>query len=161
MSEAKNPLDGMYVAPELVILDLEAADDQEAIDKLAHKMFDEGIVKESFIPAVKQREKDYCTGLQFEEMGVAVPHTMPEHVNKAAVAIAVLKKPVEFCAMGMPDDKVPAELMFMLAIREAHAQLEFLQALMMAFQKPGVLKSLKACATPEELVEKFRTCLGA
>lgn len=162
MSEAGgNLLDDMKISPELVILDLEAESDQEAIEKLASRFLEMGIVKESFLPAIQQREREYCTGLQFEEMGVAVPHTMPEHVNEAAVGIATLKKPVAFRAMGMPDDQVPVELVFMLAIRKAHDQLEFLQALMTAFQRPGTLPELKGCKSPEELVERFRKDLCA
>lgn len=154
-------LDGMRVSPELVILELEAESDGEAIEKLAALMLEKGVVKESFLPAILQREQEYCTGLQFEEMGIAVPHTMPEHVNEAAVAIGVMKRPVAFRAMGMPEEQVPVELVFMLAIRKAHDQLEFLQALMTAFQRPGVLPGLKAAANPEELIQRFQSGLAA
>ena len=159
--EGRGLLDGMRVSPELVLLEVEAETDQEAIEALAALMLEKGLVKESFLPAILQREREYCTGLQFEEMGIAVPHTMPEHVIEAAVAIATLKRPVPFRAMGMPEDEVPVELVFMLAIRKAHDQLEFLQALMMAFQQQGVLPGLKASSTAEELIEKFMCGLAA
>ncbi len=47
--------------------------DLQAVDILANKLLEEGIVKPSYIPAVKKREIEFCTGLQFEDMGIANP----------------------------------------------------------------------------------------
>lgn len=150
-------LKGMCIEPKLIYMNLEADTDQQALDLLANQLLKEGIVKESYIQAVKAREESFSTGLLFEDMGIAIPHTDAEHVERAAIGIAILKKPIPFKAMGMPEEEVPVEMMFMMAIKEAHSQIEFLQALMEIFQTEGRLKSLQSCATAEEVAEKFKS----
>lgn len=156
MDEQKNNgLGDILISPALVILDLEAETDQEAIEKLANRLLEQGVVKESYVPAVKQRERDFCTGLGYKEMGVAIPHTDSIHVNRQAIGIGILKKPVAFCAMGMPDETVEVEIMFMLAIEKPDAQITFLSKMIDVFQQHGCLKSVRSSATPEEAVQRF------
>ena len=135
-----NALGDVYIAPELILMDIEAKTDQEAIEILAKHLYEKGIVKESYIEAVKEREKVFSTGLNFEEMGIAV---------------GILKKDVKFCHMGMPDEPVACEMMFMMAIEKPESQVDFLGKMMDIFQTEGYLKGLKSCKTPEELAQKF------
>lgn len=150
-----NALGEVYIAPELILMDIEAATDQEAIEILAKHLYEKGIVKESYVEAVKEREKVFSTGLNFEEMGIAIPHTDSIHVNKQAIAVGILRKDVKFCHMGMPEEPVACEMMFMMAIEKPESQVDFLGKMMDIFQTEGYLKGLKACKTPEELAEKF------
>ena len=148
-------LGDVYISPELILMDIEAKTDQEAIEILAKHLYEKGIVKESYIDAVKEREKVFSTGLNFEEMGIAIPHTDSIHVNRQAIAVGILKEPVKFCHMGMPEESVKCEMMFMMAIEKPESQVDFLGRMMDIFQSEGYLRGLKACATPEELAEKF------
>jgi len=150
---------GMDIKPEYMMLNIKASTDVEAIKILAENFYKAGAVKETFVPAILQREKDFCTGLQFEEAGIAIPHTDAIHVNYPAVAIGKLEKPVMFKSMGMPDIPVEVGIMFMLAIKEPHKQIEFLQLLMTKFQEKDILRRLMKCNTAEELTEKFIACL--
>ena len=136
-------LGDVYISPELILMDIEAKTDQEAIEILAKHLYEKGIVKESYIDAVKEREKVFSTGLNFEEMGIAIPHTDSIHVNRQSIAVGILKEPVKFCHMGM------------MAIEKPESQVDFLGRMMDIFQSEGYLRGLKACATPEELAEKF------
>ena len=154
---SQNLLADMTLRPAFVLIDLEAETNTDVLAALAGRLFEEGMVKDTFQAAILKREADYCTGLAFEEMGVAIPHTDPEHVNEACVAIAALKKPVQFQSMGMPEVPCETELVFMLAITDPNKQISFLQALMQTFGEPGKLKALKACTTSEELAELFRS----
>ena len=142
-----NALGDVYIAPELILMDIEAKTDQQAIEILAKFLFEKGIVKE--------REKVFSTGLNFDEMGIAIPHTDSVHVNKQAIAVGVLKKDVKFCHMGMPEEPVACEMMFMMAIEKPESQVDFLGKMMDIFQTEGFLTGLKVCETPEELAEKF------
>ncbi len=155
-NQERDMLGDILISPELVLLDLEAETDMEAIDKLARHLHAKGIVKESYIPAVKQREVEFCTGLAFETMGVALPHTDSIHVNQQAIAIGILKKPVTFHHMGMPDVDVDVELMFMLAIQKPDAQITFLGKMMEVFQLDGCLEQVKKAATAEEAAAVFK-----
>ena len=144
-------LNDMYVGKNLVICNLKASSDQDALDQMSHMLLKEKIVKESYIPAVKAREIEYSTGLQCEDMGVAIPHTDAEHVNVQAIGIGILETPVKFKQMGAPEIDV------MLAIKEPHKQMEFLQALMTAFQSKGKLLEMLDCVTEEDVVKTFQS----
>lgn len=150
----------MRIDENLVAFNIEASTDQEAIDILANTMLKQGVVKESYIEAIKNREKEFSTALQLADMGVAIPHTDACHVNEASIAIGILDKPVEFSHMGMPEIKVPVEVMIMLGITEPHAQLELLQKLMEIFQVEGRLTALKACETKKAVIDTFLSYLN-
>lgn len=160
MNETVEGTAGLLINERLVITGIEAADDMEALDILAKRLLEEGIVKPSYIEAVKAREIEFCTGLQFEDMGIAIPHTDVEHVNAGAIGIGILKHPVLFKSMGMPDVPVSAEMIFMIAIVEPHKQVELLQKLMSIFQTEGRLKSLKDCGEAKRAAELFQEYLS-
>jgi len=130
----------------LVIMGLEAETDQEAIGIMARMLYDQGYVKESYIQAVKEREKEFFTGLGFEEMGVAMPHTDAVHVNRQAIGIGILKKPVRFRTMGELDGALDVQLMFMLAINKPDKQLDFLSHMIASCQDPDSCINKHRCA---------------
>jgi len=64
-----------------------------------------------------------------------------------------------FKSMGMPDTLVEVGIIFMLAIKEPHKQIEFLQLLMTKFQEKDILRRLMKCNTAEELTANFLASL--
>ena len=160
MKEHAKIMGEMCFDKSLVVLDIDASSDEEAIDAVAAAMLREGMVKDSYPEAVKAREKVYATGLELLDMGIAIPHTDPEHVNNAALALGILKHPVEFVGMGEPDKRIPVEIIFMLSILQPHAQLEVLQKLMQVFQTEGKLLKLKKCTTAEEAADMLTAYLS-
>ena len=87
---------------------------------------------------------------------MAIPHTDAEFVIEQSMAIAILKNPVNFTFMGSEDVQVPVKVVFMLAIKEPHAQLEFLQALMELFQNDELVLDIVNSNSEKEVVEKFK-----
>ena len=83
--------------------------------------------------------------------GVAIPHTDVEHVNTPAVCIVRLKKPVDFVIMGDDTETVSVDCIFMLAMKEAHAQLTLLQNLMGILQDADALKLVKEGTSAKEI----------
>jgi PTS system galactitol-specific IIA component len=82
-----------------------------------------------------------------------------EHVNDAAVAIGVLKDPVSFTVMASEDDKVDVKIMFMLAVKEPHAQIELLQTLMGVLADPELLQSMSEASSNREIYEAITSVL--
>jgi PTS system galactitol-specific IIA component len=80
-----------------------------------------------------------------------VPHTDPEHVLKAAIAMATLRNPVDFANMEDPDETVPVGTVFLLAIDDKDKQIETLQSIMSAIQSPEILDGLKLAQTSDDL----------
>lgn len=144
---------GLTFTKELVLTGVEAKSNLEVIEKVANHLYAKGLVKESYINAIQEREKVFATGLPTEGFGVAVPHTDIEHVNEQAICIAVLKEPVKFNVMGSMDEQVDVNVLFMLALKEPHAQLAMLQAVIGIIQKADVLEKICTSNNPEEIFE--------
>lgn len=132
----------LFFDESIILLDVEGNTKEEVLETIAQNLVDKGLVKESFLPAIIKREGKYATGLPTAGVSVAIPHTDVEHVNRKTVSVAVLKKPVDFVIMGDDSETTPVQLVFMLAMDEAHSQLSLLQKLMEVFQDEEVLKYL-------------------
>lgn len=143
--------------PKAVLLGVEAHSSEEIIRLLAAQLHALNYVKESFADAVVSRERNIPTGLPLErEDNVAIPHTDPEHVLKAGIALATLSKPVAFANMEDPDEMLPIGTVFLLAINEKDKQIETLQHIMAAIQSPEILDGLKHAKTIVEIETLFR-----
>ncbi|WP_376709274.1 PTS sugar transporter subunit IIA [Pseudochrobactrum lubricantis] len=135
-----------------ILLGVEAKTNEEVIRLLASRLHQLGYVKDSYADAVVKREQSMPTGLPLERTdNVAVPHTDPEHVLKAAIAMATLKTPVDFANMEDPDETVGVGTVFLLAINDKDKQIETLQSIMGAIQSPEILDGLKLAQTTDDL----------
>ena len=127
---------------------------EQAIRYLAEKLEIKGVVKETYLSNVLSREIIFPTGLQFEGYGVALPHTDTEHVNKSQIAVLTLEEPVNFIQMATTDIVVPVKTIFMLAIKEAHTQVELLQQLVTLLQNREMMEQIERLTnTPESKQE--------
>lgn len=151
--------DTMKLTKELVLVDVEEADDVAVLARLSNLLYERGYVKETYRQAIQNREKQYPTGLPTETVGVAIPHTDAEHVNEEAIAIGILKKPVAFRLMGNMDEKIPVSLVFMLALKEPKMQLDMLQRLIALFQEKELLVELQSVKNPQEVVDLLKNGL--
>lgn len=153
MSLAENLPENQLVISEELILVQQADTDKEAVLRsLADLLQRQGYVKASFSSAVLDREKVFPTGLMTQVTGVAIPHTNSSHVNRSAIAIAILQQPVEFMAMDNPASSVPVEIVIMLAIKEPESQLTILQKIMQILNRRLILSGLKNARTTAEVM---------
>lgn len=141
-----------FLDPEAIELQSEAKNSEEIIRILAAKLERLGYVKPSYADAVVRREQSMPTGLPLErDENVAVPHTDPEHVLRAGIAIATLKSPVIFANMEEPEEEVPVGFVFLLAIDDKDKQIETLQGIMATIQDEAALDGLKRARTPGDV----------
>lgn len=129
--------------------------DEEALKYLSQKLLDEGAVKESFAASVLAREKLSPTGLKFGDYAVAIPHTDSEHVNHTRIALMTLKSAVPFSEMAGEGGKVNVNLIVMLAIKEAHSQVDMLLKLIELLQDGETVRKILG-ATSEQKKEILR-----
>jgi PTS system galactitol-specific IIA component len=139
---------GVWVRTDLVICPLHARDAFDAIAQLGQRLLAAGCVKDSFIPAAIEREKNYATGLPTAGVQVAIPHTDVEHVLCDAIAVGVLPGPVLFGEMGNPGSMVNASLVCLLAATRAERVVSLLQRLAEMFQHADVLQQIVAERDP-------------
>lgn len=146
---------------ELILYDVEAEDANELIRIVGAEFEKAGFVKDTYVQAVADREVDFPTGLQLATMAVAMPHTTGSHVNKPAVGIAKLKKPVTFRQMADPSATVEAELIFMMAILNPDKQVKLLQKVMGIFTNDEAMGEFAAATGKQELYEVAKKYVDA
>ena len=140
----------------VIVPDLEAETWEDVMKSLGQKLIDEGYTKESYIDALITREKDFPTGLDIDGLGVASPHTDVSHVNKAGIAIGVLKKPVTFIQMGSDDEEIGVKLVFMLAVTDPNAHIDVLQRIIEIIQDKDVLEKLFTVTDKDTIIEVIK-----
>ncbi len=140
--------------PQAIVLHMEAADSTEVIQKLGDRLRELGYVKDDFVEATLAREASMPTGLPLGgSVNAAIPHVDIAYVNRPALALATLKRPVVFRNMVEPEQEVPVQLVIMLALEQPKSQIEMLQQVALILQRPDVVDRLMAATTLEEVFE--------
>ncbi|GLI27873.1 PTS lactose transporter subunit IIC [Agromyces rhizosphaerae] len=143
------------IEPGLVVLDADLGPDKsDVIRALAGRVATAGRATsaEALAADAWKREQQSSTGLPG---GMAIPHCKSPAVTQASLAVARLKPGVEF------DEGEAADLVFMIAAPEGAAQdhLALLALLARSLMKDEFVASLRAAATPDEVVEIVRGAL--
>lgn len=138
---------------ELIHINMACKDSKEAMRILAQSFVDNGVVKESFIAAVIEREEHYPTGLPAIAFDIAIPHTVSEHVLEPSIAIGVLSHPVEFRQMGSPEIVLHPQLLFMLAITAPKEQITLLKRIMKLLQNEDLLCAIRDAESADRIME--------
>ncbi|MFD2829985.1 PTS sugar transporter subunit IIA [Corticicoccus populi] len=144
-----------FFSEELVFF-LDVSSQEELFKEMFGRMHSLGYVKESYLEALSEREKVYPTGIQTEHLGVAIPHTDSIHVNKESIGVAVLNTPVSFSHMGMPDETVDAEIIFMLAIQKPDRQLGVLQIITGLMQNKEMLMKIRNAEDEKAIISTIK-----
>lgn len=145
-------MDKVYFDERVIVLNKEVSNREEGLEILSLLLQENGLVTTDFYENILKRESIYPTGLSINGYGVAIPHTDSEFVNKSQLGFLKLNKPVIFNEMGTLDNQVEVNMIFMLALKEAHEQLNMLQQLIAMFQNEEVMKSLLNVADEEEFL---------
>lgn len=124
---------------------------EEFFSYIFQKLRQKGYVEESFFEALKERERDYPTGLKTHFMGVAIPHTDPQHIKKPFIFITKLKQPIQFGQMGSTDEQVEVRYTFVLGFDKGEQQLVLLQNLMAMFADEGIMTQLAEDVSEKEM----------
>ena len=153
-------VDTSLFRPELVFFDFEATDEWDFFKKMSDTLKEKGYVRDSWHDAICAREKSFPTGLQFEKIGIAIPHVDPENIVKPYIAIIKPKAPIDFAPMAdMVDHPVHTELIINLGLL-AHAedQVAVLQAMMGIFMDEEATAEIMAQDTPEGIIDAIAKC---
>lgn len=141
-----------FLVPGSVALHYGAADSKDVIAHLGRLLFDEGYVRETFVKAALDRESRLPTGLPLSgDVNAAIPHTEVEHVLKPGLAMATLSAPVTFQNMVSPEEAVPCQLVFVMALDQPKAQIEMLQEIAGVLQNPTCIERLMSAQDLEEV----------
>ena len=143
----------MYLDKELCLFQLEVKDQKELFQVMSEQLKNAGCVKDSFLEGITNREQEFPTGLEVNQIGFAIPHTDSAHVNSSQICFASLKEPLVFSDMTDKSHEIPVRLVFMLAMSQPHEQIDTLQNLVRLFQNEEKVNELLACTTKEAFIE--------
>ncbi|HFH9838290.1 TPA: PTS sugar transporter subunit IIA [Streptococcus suis] len=141
-----------YLDQVLILTNRSYDSNSQLFEEVFSIAFEKGYVRDDFLERVKAREATFPTGIQLENIGVAIPHTDAECVHREFVAVIANANPVEFKSMEDLNQSVAASIVFVLGLNQPHAQLEMLQSLMGLLQQEEVLKQLMAAPTAQDLL---------
>lgn len=140
------------LAPESMIMELKATNQEDAIKEMADLEVETGIVnnEDEFISAIWAREKESTTGIGD---GIAMPHARNKSINKARVLFAKSKAGIDYNSL----DGQPVYLFFMIAAPAGadNTHLEALAKLSSLLINPDLVEALKKAQTPEEVIQLF------
>ena len=141
-----------YLDPGAIVLQLEAKTSEEVIRELGGLLLELGYVKEDFVDATIERERNMPTGLPLGgDFNAAIPHVDIEYVHKSALGLATLTKPVVFYNMVENEVEVPCRLVIMLALDQPKSQVEMLQSVAEILQDPETIEKLIAAQSVEDV----------
>ncbi|HAP8477366.1 TPA: PTS sugar transporter subunit IIA, partial [Enterococcus faecium] len=126
---------------------------KELFQVMSEQLKNAGCVKDSFLEGITNREQEFPTGLEVNQIGFAIPHTDSAHVNSSQICFASLKEPLVFSDMTDKSHEIPVRLVFMLAMSQPHEQIDTLQNLVSLFQNEEKVNELLACTTKEAFIE--------
>jgi fructose-specific phosphotransferase system IIA component len=142
------------ITPDLIILDLEATQRDDAIDQMARCLEKDGRVVDrgAYVQAVQQRENEGGgTGM---EMGVAIPHAKSPAVTRASVVFARSRGGVDFGG----DADEPSTLLFLIAAPEGSEDLHvtLLAKLARRLIYDSFRQRLHGAGTPDDVMRILR-----
>ncbi|CRZ17156.1 PTS fructose transporter subunit IIABC [Mycolicibacterium neworleansense] len=137
------------ITPGLVLLDVDAGGDKEAvITRLVGALAEAGRTTDSdgLVGAAMAREAQSATGLPG---GIAIPHCRSPYVDTPTIGFARLSPKVDF---GAPDG--PADLVFLIAAPESGGaeHMKLLSSLARALVRKDFVASLREAADVDEVV---------
>ncbi len=128
--------------PDLVMLNLEAAQGEDAIAQLGSKLVAAGFATPAYVEGVINRERSFPTAIEFPTCNVAIPHGEPDEVIASAVAVGLCRPPVPFHLMNDFDKTANVSLVVMLAVKHPEAHLEVLSRIINALSDEATCQSL-------------------
>ena len=147
----------MLTVPEMVILELEAADRSDAAAQLARRMYEQGRIDNlaAFLEQVNAREHQMATGLPG---GIGVPHARSEHVLKTSIAVGITRygHSIDF---GASDGPATVILLIATPAGSFSEHLEVLATLARSLFRPSFRESLRRANDPEVISELINSSL--
>ena len=140
------------LAPESMIMALQATNKEDAVKEMADLEVKTGIVndEDEFIKSIWARENESTTGIG---EGIAMPHARNKTINKARVLFAKSEKGIDYNSL----DGQPVHLFFMITAPDGadNTHLEALAKLSGLLIDPDLVNALKKAQTPEEVIQLF------
>lgn len=140
---------------EYVDLEVDVLNQTELFDIVSEQLKLKGLVTESYQSALKEREKNFPTGLATANLNIGIPHTDPEHINEPFIYIVRNKKNIKILQMGDNSELECKDFIF-LGIKEPSKQVGMLSKLMELFMDNNFSTEYIKSNSNEEMFELLK-----
>ena len=128
----------------------------QAFEVMADKLFKRGLTKEHYLKSIKEREKNYPTGIDLSVIeedfpNVAIPHTESEYCNATKVILVKLQNEITVMNMMDSDSELKVKYLFMILNKAGGEQANILASIMDFVTNKNNINSLEKAETIEEL----------
>lgn len=138
------------VSKDYIFYNKSYTNNHELFEDIGQKLEQDGYVKNTYIQALKDREKKFPTGLVTPYVNIAIPHTDASHVLNPTISVITLKEPIKFETMGGNEgDYIHVKIILLLAINDPKNHLDVLQKLIFMLSSPEMENLLNAKSIDE------------
>ncbi|MDD7305224.1 MAG: PTS sugar transporter subunit IIA [Peptoniphilaceae bacterium] len=112
-----------------------ADDKDEVFEEIYKSLYKDDLVTKNFLDMVKEREKNYPTGMDMSVVGginynIAIPHTESYAVKTSLVVPIQLRKELTFNNMIEPDQEIKVKFLFLILNDGSDEQTDILARIM-------------------------------
>ncbi|MCE9921389.1 MULTISPECIES: PTS sugar transporter subunit IIA [Hafnia] len=148
-----------YFFEELTFIDSSFQHQSDYFDSIFLSLKNRGYVRDSFLPAIKQREKLYPTALPTHPYVVALPHTDTEHVIRPFICVTRLYHEITWHEMANDDNELKAKFIFLLGFIDKDHHITLLQTLMECLSDEHFIEEMNQAPTPASLVKLLKSAI--
>lgn len=135
-----------------IFLDIDAENSGQLFEQVGAKLESLGYAKDSYIIALKEREKEFPTGLVTKFLPIALPHVDPENINRPFIAAVKNSKSIHMLQMGSNED-METQYFFFLGITDSSHQVILLQKFMELLRDEKFANGLTSQDNPKGMYE--------
>jgi len=128
----------MHIDKDLIFLDPKVKSIDMLFELMCAELEKRGFIGADFFKSLIERERKFPTGLDTGKIKIAIPHTDPDRVIIEGMAVAVIKKPLDFAEMGYQGKRlVPVSIVFLLLLKKG--KVEFYHKLLNKIKNSDIL----------------------
>ncbi|QYN58130.1 PTS transporter subunit EIIA [Lactobacillus panisapium] len=134
-------------------VDVDVNDRDDALKYLADFAVQNNLATDAakVLASYKQREQEGSTGMT---EGFAIPHAQSAAINKSAMIILKLKKPIDW--QSLDGQKIDTVISFLIPEVDSNSHLKYLSNTAKLLTHEDFIASLKKANTPEEIYHLFK-----
>lgn len=134
-------------------VDVDVKDRDDALKYLADFAVQNNLATDAakVLTSYKQREQEGSTGMT---EGFAIPHAQSAAINKSAMIILKLKKPIDW--QSLDGQKIDTVISFLIPEVDSNSHLKYLSNTAKLLTHEDFIASLKKANTPEEIYHLFK-----
>lgn len=137
---------------DLIAFHWTAADETQLFKQAAKELLAKGLVKDSYLAGLMDREAAFPTGLITKYLNIALPHCDTVHIETPFVYVVRLEESVTVKQMG-DNQRMEAQDFFFLGIKDPAEQVGLLQALMDLFMQEEFVVQYKQMDNAEQVYQ--------